>query len=79
MDGGIQQVHELESVKFLKYQFSQIDLYQCNPSQCLRQMSYGNSLANSKIYVNRKKKTKNKITRHLEVQNEAIHTTVYQE
>lgn len=54
MHGDIYQVHELESVNFLKYQFSQIDLYQCNPSQCLRQMSYGNSLANSKVYVNRK-------------------------
>ena len=54
MHGDIYQVHELESVNFLKYQFSQLDLYQCNPSQCLRQMSYGNSLANSKVYVNRK-------------------------
>ena len=44
MHGGIYQVHELETVKFLKYQFSQIDLYQCNPCQCLRQMSYGKSL-----------------------------------
>ena len=76
MHGGIYQVHELESVKFLKYQFSQIDLYQSNPSQHLRQMSYGNSLANSKIHENKQTK---KITRHLEEQNETIHTTVYQE